>query len=148
MVIISTGILSSLAVSNNVADRNRADSYYHVQDAKQKFSGEERILIISDFSVVGPYSYSAFMSLTHASTNENIDIIYAKPDYPNFKQEFDLNSYDKVYGMYLSAGLLEHLRTNFTPDEIKLLEKRIIYRMFDISVYGIDCKSELSSLSR
>lgn len=138
LIIISIGILSSKAVADDAAFGKRDDAYFHVKDAAQRFSGKEHILIISDFNVVVPKSYTAFLSLTHASTNENIDVIYAKPEYPDFKKNINFNSYDKVYCMYLSVSLLNHLKEIFGSDDFKLIEKRVIYGSFDISLYGIN----------
>lgn len=137
LAIIIIGILSSYHVANDVAYSKRADAYFHVQDAEEKFSGNEKILIVTDFNLMGGGSYSTFMSLIHASKNPNIDFIYAKPDYPNFKNDFNFSDYDKVYGMYLSETLLQELKKDFTSDKVILSEKRKIYRMFDISVYNI-----------
>ena len=70
LLIISLGILSSFSVANDLAYGKRADAYYHVQDAAHLLSGKEHILIISDFYVVVPKSYTAFMSLINASSNK------------------------------------------------------------------------------
>jgi hypothetical protein len=140
LIVITSGLLSSLAVANDVSDGNRADSPFHVKDAAEKFSGDEHVLIISDFNLIGPYSYSMFMSLMHASKNENIDVIYAKPDYPDFKKDFDFSAYDKLYGMYLSDNLSDHLKKIYTPEELTILEERKVYGRFDLSVYNIGSK--------
>ncbi|PKQ43704.1 glycosyltransferase family 39 protein [Confluentibacter flavum] len=136
LLIISVEIISSLGFANNLSDGNRADSLYHVKDAKEKFYGNEHILIISDFNVLNSRSPTTFMSLMHASKNNNIDVIYATPDYPNFNENFPLETYDKVYAMYVSDALLKQLKNNFTKDELILKEERIMYG-FDVSVYEI-----------
>ncbi|WP_163709454.1 glycosyltransferase family 39 protein [Mangrovibacterium lignilyticum] len=137
LIVIALGITSSLKEANDVADGKRADAYYHVKDAAERFSGNEHILIISDFKVVSPHWYTAFLSLMRISKNENIDVIYAKPEYPDFKKDFDLKSYDTVYAMYLSDSLLNDLKTNFNAHELTEVEKRVMYNYFDVSVYQI-----------
>ncbi len=138
LLIVGVGLWSSVKVAQDVALGKRADAYYHVRDAQERFSGNERTLIISDFSIVVPKSYSAIMALTHLCKDEHIDLIYAKPDFPNFKTDFDLSEYDKVYAMYLSPELLDQLKANFAKDELKELEERVIYGRFDVSLYEID----------
>jgi hypothetical protein len=137
LMIITGGILSSFALAKDTADNKRADAYIHQRDAAERFSGNEKILIISDFQLIGPHSYSKFLSVLHASSNENIDFIYAKPNYPDFKKEYDPGAYDAVYGMYMSDGLKAHLERNFTPEEFVLVEDRTIYRRFNIPLYAV-----------
>lgn len=85
VVNMAIGLSSSSKVVNDLSDGNGADSCYHVQDAENLFSGDEKILTISDFKVMGPNSYSAFMSFINVSKNPNIDSIYAKKEFPDFK---------------------------------------------------------------
>ena len=137
LLIVGVEFKSSLNLANDLAGGNRSDSYYHLNDANEKFSGEDKILIISDFQLISPNWFTMFMSLLHASSNPNIDIIYAKPNYPDFKQELNLNNWDTVYGMYLSDNLKAHLQQNFTSEKFVLEEKRKMYGAFDVSVYRI-----------
>ncbi len=131
------GLQSSWIVANDTNYGKRSDAFYQQKDARERFSGDERILILSDFTIIYTHWYTGFMALTNASTNPNIDIIYAKPEYPNYQQKFDYKSYDKVYVMNASQGLLSHLRATHKEGAMELLEERIIYGAFDISLYGI-----------
>ena len=134
--LIIAAIYSSKRVTDDRCATDRADSYFHLEDAKNLFSGNERILIISDYKMMGPNAYSMFMSLTHWSKNENIDLIYPKTPFPDFANDFDLTQYDKVYGMYMSESLLKQLKENF-GEKFELLYKRNLYEMADIPVYTI-----------
>ena len=147
IIISFFSIISSVAVVNDPAYLKRDDAYYHVKDAKEKFSGNEKILIISDFKVVVPKSYTAFMSLLNASSNKNIDIIYTKPEFPDFKNDFNFQAYDKIYCMYLSDSLNHYLHKIYNPEEIKLDEKRVLYGTFDVSLYEIENNRNISSLN-
>lgn len=136
MVVILAGIYSSKKVTDDLCATDRADSYYHLEDARTLFSGNERILILSDYNLMGPNAYSMFMSLIHWSKNKHIDLIYARPDYPNFATDFDLTPYDKVYGMYASDNLTKQLKDNF-GGKLKLLYERDLYGMVQVPVYVI-----------
>ena len=138
ITIIVFSSISSVALSNDPAYYKRADAYYHVEDAVEKFAGKEKVLIITDCSVLTPKSYTTIMSLLNASSNENIDIIDALPPFPDFKHDFDINNYDSVYCMYLSDTLNKKLHSDFTADEISIREKRLLYGRNDVSVYKIE----------
>lgn len=138
LLIITGSIMSSVAVTNDTGLYKRQDAYFHIQDAKEKFSGNEKILIISDFQMMGSNSYTTFMSLLHASSNKNIDFVYAKPDYPDFKQELDLTPYKTVYGMYMSEKLSAKLKNTYGDERFKKLEDRKMYNIFKYPVYTIE----------
>ncbi|HYQ56453.1 MAG TPA: glycosyltransferase family 39 protein [Draconibacterium sp.] len=138
LFVFSVEFMHSFKAANDISFGKRNDAYYHVEDAEEKFSGDENILIISDFELIFPKWYTMFMSLMLRSNNENIDVIYAKPEYPNFKTDYALDNYDIVYGMYLSDSLKHHLQQDFLPEQFVLSEKRILYDYLDISVYQIN----------
>lgn len=131
LFMISLGIISSKSVANDTVKTRwkRTDTFHYSKDATEKFSGQEHILIITDFNA---YPYTAFISLLHASKNDNIDIIYVKPEYPNFKTDFDLDAYEKVYFAYISNNMLNYLKKIFTENEFSKAEKENRGRGLDI----------------
>lgn len=135
-VLVTAAIYSSKRVTDDLCATDRADSYFHLEDAKNMLSGNERILIISDYKLMGPNAYSMFMSLTHWSKNQHIDLIYPKTPFPDFANDFDLSRYDKVYGMYLSDNLTKQLNDDFGK-KFELLIERNLYGMVDVPVYTI-----------
>lgn len=144
LVVIVSGIVSSKVTSDHIAV-GRYDSHYHVEDAVQLFSGNQHVLIISDYQCVGPYSYSMFMSLIHRCKDKNIDLIYAKPDFPDFAHDFNLDKYDAVYAMYLSDDLTKDLKKCFS-DEMVMIKDRTMYGVFHLPVYQIEISKDLTKL--
>ncbi len=138
IAVIAGGIISSKAISDNPAFGNRFDSPYHVEDARELFSGNNHILIISDYQLIGGHSFSTFMSLINRSKDKNIDCIYAKPDYPDFATDFNLGNYDKVYAMYLSKELTDDLKKCF-QDKMVIIKDRNFDR-YHYPVYQIQNK--------
>lgn len=132
---IVAGVLSSKAISDNPSFGKRNDSRYLVEGAEQYFSGNEHVLIISDYQ---PFAYTTFMSMVNRSKNKNIDCIYAKPDYPDFANDFNLKKYDKVYAMNLSDKLQENLKQCFQDKMVVIREqksKRFAFVVHEIQTY-------------
>ncbi|HKJ40761.1 MAG TPA: glycosyltransferase family 39 protein [Sunxiuqinia sp.] len=139
------GIASSKAISDNVSFGNRGDSPYHVAEAKNYFSGDQHVLIISDCNLFsGPYAFSMFMSLIHRCKDKNIDLIYAKPDYPDFSKKIDMSKYDAVYAMYLTDGLLKDLKKCFPKDMVLVDDGRLPGKRFPM--YQIEPSKKLTKL--
>jgi len=126
------GILSSKAISDNPAFGNRFDSRYNVADAEEYFSGNQHVLIISDYY---PFAYTTFMSVIKRSKNKNIDCIYAKADYPDFANNFNLKVYDKVYALNLSEKLEENLKQCFQEKMVVIRDKPKYVRIFEIQTH-------------
>ena len=138
LMLVTGGLVSSKNVSDNYCSLKRdGDCSYHLEDAAELFSGEEKILIISDYQLIGPRQYSMIMSLLLKCENENMDVLYAKADYPSFKQDFDLEAYDELYAMYLSEELKAALLSEFPGDEMEMIRERKMFGQFDLPVYKI-----------
>lgn len=137
LLFISAGTISSKYAADYPCTWKRADCEYHLEDAADLFAGQEKILIISDYQLIGPHSYTMFMSLMAIAKNKNIDIIYAKPDYPDFRNDIDIQQYDKVYAMYLSEALRNYLKELFNEDEMTMIKDRTLYGSFYLPVYSI-----------
>lgn len=117
LIIIVIGISSSIFIANDTAkpEFKRDDTPFYQNDAKGKYSGSDHILIITDFKL---FPITAFISMLHASENKNIDIIYSRSEYRNYKTEFNLDSYDKIYFAYISDDMLNYLKGIFRENEI------------------------------
>jgi uncharacterized membrane protein len=138
LLLSAGGILSSKRASDDLcAGKRPPDCKLHIEDAAELFSGEENILIISDFEIFYPGHYTAFMSLLIQCENEHIDVFYALPNYPDFRAKLEAYAYDKVYVMYASKGLEDELRRSFTEDEFVLEKERTMIGIMYLPVYRI-----------
>jgi len=143
--LVTASFLSSKTISEDPCIYKRSDCYYYIEDIPEYFSGNEKVLIISDFKVINPYSYSAFMSIMNVSPNNNIDILYSKPAFPDFRQIITQNNYDNIYAIYLTDSLRTYLHETFTDSELVVEKDRKLYNTFDLPFYSIQVNSDTTA---
>lgn len=139
MMIKATGeyhLGSGLPAAENPCYAKRFDCNWYAEDVPEYFSGREKILIISDYQVVNRYSYPAFRSFLLGCENDNIDILYMKPDYPEIRNMAP-GKYDKIYAMSLSDELATKLKKEFSDKELIWLKEHSMGDAFHLPVYQI-----------
>jgi|GEM_PF-6788733 len=133
--LIFTGILSSKLISDDPCFHKRFDAYDHVDNAKKYFSEDERILLLSDYHNIG---FTSFISILIRSKNNNIDVLYCKSEYPDFRKILKMRNYDKVYAFHLSDNFRTHLQSVFSKEELLILKDRKLYNGYYTPLYQID----------
>lgn len=138
LLLIGGGIYSSKVRADRLCAKKRFDCRTHISDARDFFSGDERILIISDYTLLGKGQYSMMMSLLLACENEHMDICYARGDYPDFRSLVSQGNYDKIYAMYLSEELQSALEEEFAGVEMMMVRDKTFIGQFHLPMFGIE----------
>lgn len=110
--LILFGLFSILVISEDRCYHIPLDCEKNIREA-ELFSGEERPLLITDYSMRLQTGIGGFMAILNRCESERIDILHASSGIKNVEGMLAHKSYSEVYVTHASDELVKNLKSQF-----------------------------------